>query len=164
MVVNLSEIFVSDGTLPFNFSLDLSDLDFFGVTPLKKPVEVSGNITNRAGIVTLNLSAEYCYDADCDRCATPTVRDYSLSVERTLVRELFDPDDERYIQVDNDELNLGEIARTEVILSVPGKFLCKPDCKGICDRCGANLNQRECDCNKGKIDPRLEALKNFFNE
>ena len=164
MVVNLSDLFVSDGNLPFEFSLDLSDLDFFGVYPLKTPAKVSGNVPSRAGIVTLRLKAEYLYSSPCDRCATPAEREYSLSMERTLVRELFDEDDDRFIQVEGDELDLGEIARTEVILSVPGKFLCKPDCKGICDRCGANLNEVSCDCYKEKIDPRLAALKDFFNE
>ena len=164
MVVNLSDLFVADGNLPFAFPLDLSDLDFYGVYPLQTPVKVSGNIQSRAGIVTLQLKAEYLYSSPCDRCATPAEREYSLSMERTLVRELFDLDDERFIQVEGDELDLGEIARTEVILSVPGKFLCKPDCKGICDRCGANLNETSCDCYKEKIDPRLAALKDFFNE
>lgn len=163
MVVNLSELFVSEGNMPFDFPLDLSDLDFYGVYPLTTPVKVMGNIESRAGIVTLQLKAEYLYSSPCDRCATPAQREYSLSVERTLVRELFDLDDEQYIQVEGDELDLGEIARTEVILSVPGKFLCKPDCKGICDRCGINLNQQSCDCYSDKVDPRLAALKSFFD-
>lgn len=162
MVLNLSEVLVTDAVIPFDFSLDLSDLDFYSIHPLSKPCKVSGEVSSRAGIVTLSLKVDYTYLAPCDRCAVETERDYSVSVERTLVKELFDLDDERYILIDGDELDVGELARTEVILSVPGKFLCSDGCKGICDVCGINRNHTECDCYAEQIDPRLAALKELL--
>jgi uncharacterized protein len=43
-------------------------------------------------------------------------------------------------------------------LSLPVKTLCKPDCKGLCPRCGENRNSQACHCDEGPNDPRWEAL------
>jgi uncharacterized protein len=45
-----------------------------------------------------------------------------------------------------------------VLLSLPVRTLCKPDCMGLCPRCGANRNSQPCQCDVGPSDPRWEAL------
>jgi len=45
-------------------------------------------------------------------------------------------------------IDLGEEIRQEFILSNPAKVLCSKDCKGICPKCGANLNKEKCKCKK----------------
>ncbi|MGB9809870.1 MAG: YceD family protein, partial [Caldanaerobacter sp.] len=49
-----------------------------------------------------------------------------------------------------------------VILSLPMKFLCKEDCKGLCPICGTNLNYGSCSCKREDIDPRLEVLSKLL--
>jgi len=57
-----------------------------------------------------------------------------------------------------DSLSLDDVLREQVLLSLPVRTLCKPDCKGLCPRCGANRNQKPCACDQGPTDPRWEAL------
>ena len=57
-----------------------------------------------------------------------------------------------------DSLSLEDVLREQVLLSLPVKTLCKPDCKGLCPRCGENRNIRPCSCDAGPSDPRWAAL------
>jgi uncharacterized protein len=57
-----------------------------------------------------------------------------------------------------DGLLLEDVLREQVLLSLPVRTLCKPDCKGLCPRCGANRNLQPCSCDQGPNDPRWEAL------
>jgi uncharacterized protein len=57
-----------------------------------------------------------------------------------------------------DSLLLEDVLREQVLLSLPVRTLCKPDCKGLCPRCGANRNSQACSCDVGPSDPRWQAL------
>jgi uncharacterized protein len=57
-----------------------------------------------------------------------------------------------------DSLALEDVLREQVLLSLPVRTLCKPDCKGLCPRCGENRNHQPCSCDAGPSDPRWEAL------
>jgi len=57
-----------------------------------------------------------------------------------------------------DSLLLEDVLREQVLLSLPVRTLCKPDCKGLCPRCGANRNSQPCSCDVGPSDPRWQAL------
>ena len=68
-----------------------------------------------------------------------------------------------YVETPDYKLDLDELATADILLELPSKHLCKPDCKGLCPDCGADLNETACDCGKHRIDPRLEALKDLMN-
>jgi uncharacterized protein len=57
-----------------------------------------------------------------------------------------------------DSLSLEDVLREQVLLSLPARTLCKPDCKGLCPRCGQNRNTDSCSCEQEASDPRWEAL------
>lgn len=57
-----------------------------------------------------------------------------------------------------DSLSLEDVLREQVLLSLPVRTLCKPDCKGLCPHCGANRNSLLCSCEEGTSDPRWEGL------
>jgi uncharacterized protein len=57
-----------------------------------------------------------------------------------------------------DSLSLADVLREQVLLSLPARTLCKPDCKGLCPRCGADRNSQPCTCDAGPSDLRWEAL------
>ena len=72
-----------------------------------------------------------------------------------------------YAIIEDGFLDMDEQLIEELLVEFPLRFLCKEDCRGLCQRCGKNLNDGECDCAKGEIDPRLaplakilEAMKN----
>lgn len=58
-------------------------------------------------------------------------------------------------------LELGDFFRQVIILSVPGKVLCREDCPGLCPSCGQDLSVAECGCEKESVDPRLKKLEKF---
>jgi uncharacterized protein len=58
-----------------------------------------------------------------------------------------------------DGLLLEDALREQVLLALPLKILCQPDCKGLCPQCGKNLNHELCGCEKPHLDPRMTALK-----
>ena len=60
-------------------------------------------------------------------------------------------------------MDLDELIRTDILLELPTKFLCKEDCKGLCPTCGKNLNEGACNCQTHQIDPRLEVLKQLID-
>ncbi len=62
-----------------------------------------------------------------------------------------------------DELDISDLVKEQIILNIPMKPLCDELCKGICLRCGADLNTDECTCSEKEIDPRLEVLKKLLN-
>ncbi len=145
------------------FSLDLSDVEFFGNKPFLKPIEFYVTLKNSADVVTLEIKGEADYTAPCDRCATNCNERILVDREYILVTEQENEDNENILLVEEKELNLAELCRTDVMLQIPMKHLCKPDCKGLCSQCGTNLNKDTCNCNKKQIDPRLAALKELLD-
>lgn len=146
------------------FSVDLSAVELDGEKPFVTPVEAQAEVQSAAAGVELTLSARYTTVIPCARCLTSvrTVHDERFS--HTLVREEEDelPDD--CVAVGGDLLDLDELLYTDVLLAAPQKVLCREDCKGLCLKCGRNLNDGPCGCGEGEIDPRLAALRELIDE
>jgi uncharacterized metal-binding protein YceD (DUF177 family) len=60
-------------------------------------------------------------------------------------------------------LDLAPLLRAEAIIADARGVLCRPDCKGLCPTCGANLNYGPCDC-QDEIDPRLAKLRELLKK
>ena len=56
-----------------------------------------------------------------------------------------------------DSLLLEDVLREQVLLSLPVRTLCKPDCKGLCPRCGQNRNTDSCSCDQDRKSTRLNS-------
>jgi uncharacterized protein len=165
VILDLKKLFITENyTLPIEHSVELSDVEYMGEYPLKKPVTVTGNVTNRAGLVTLSISMVYVFSAPCDRCGLPTETCHKVTLEKSLAPEIAGIDNDDIILVEDYKLDLDELVYTEVIVSLPMKHLCREDCKGICPSCGKNLNDQKCNCETKQIDPRLQALADLLKE
>ncbi len=98
---------------------------------------------------------------ECYRCLDPLIRDEGVTVE-----ELYAVGSGAHSEFKIGEdaiLDLAPLLRDEVLIIQSHGALCKPDCKGLCPVCGANLNQTTCNCQDEDIDPRLEKLKALLN-
>jgi uncharacterized protein len=107
------------------------------------------------------------FQAPCARCVEPV--DIPLAADFDLI---FRPEGadleagERSITAPETEIGyyqkgglvLEDVLREQVLLSLPVRTLCKPDCKGLCPRCGVNRNTQACSCEEGPSDPRWQAL------
>lgn len=143
--------------LDFRFSMDLSELEFAGRRPISRPVEVEGSVTNTAGLLELELTAESTLDAVCDRCGRSFLQEKRVPFRCLLAEELQNEDNDEIVLMENGEVDAGELARTAFVLEMDTKTLCSEDCRGLCPRCGADLNLGPCGCGK-ETDPRLAVL------
>ena len=166
MLLGLSKIIETpDSELPFRTELDLHDLQFGGSCPVQEPVRAEGSVRNVAGVLVLQATVSTTLHATCDRCAAEFQREVSYPVEAVLTRELEDEDaaDEWTFLLDNDSADLDEILTTAFVLNMDSKLLCRPDCKGLCCRCGKNLNDGPCGC-RPETDPRLAVLGQLLKD
>jgi DUF177 domain-containing protein len=116
----------------------------------------------------------------CGRCLVPASMDVPVEFELTLVPAdeyvdeprgekdqitgpvagSFDPGQAEEDVYKGKVIDLDPIVREQLLLAVPTYPVCKDDCKGLCPVCGANLNDRECGCDRHVPDPRWAGLKN----
>lgn len=158
MILDVRSILHTPGKrLPFQFTLDLSDMEFGGRRPVTRPVTVEGEVCNSADVLTLTLTASSTLDAVCDRCGKELLKGQETTFSCMLAEELQSEDSDDIVLLEAGTVDVGELARTAFILGMDTKTLCSEDCKGLCPRCGANLNEGPCGC-KREIDPRLAAL------
>lgn len=165
MKLDLNRIFDQPGeTMTVEHRVELSDIRFWGRRPFAEPVAVKAEVINRAGVVTLDLSADFTMNLTCDRCLAAFERRFTPHFTHIVVRELAGEDQDDYVVAPGGQLDLDELALTDLVPELPIKFLCREDCKGLCDQCGCNLNETVCGCNHKVADPRLAALDRFFDE
>ncbi len=162
MKLNLKQLFdLENEAITFDYQIDLSaferDLSF----PFQSPVTVKGSACNSAGVVTLSYTASFTMNLVCDRCLASFERSFCMDFSHVVVRASALQDDDDYVVTQDDTLCLDELVQEDIDLELPSKFLCKDDCKGLCSRCGADLNQGACTC-KPQGDPRLAALKDLL--
>jgi DUF177 domain-containing protein len=163
---------------PIEFDLQLmpGSIDFGDEAQQDGPLATSGRaevIHEHRGpreiVADIRLKGRYAgeFEVPCARCVEPVK--IPLAAEFDLIfrpigvdagaaeRAISAPETEiGYYQ--KDSLLLEDVLREQVLLSLPVRTLCKPDCKGLCPRCGANRNTQPCSCGEEHNDPRWEAL------
>ena len=58
----------------------------------------------------------------------------------------------------DDKIDLSAVVAEQILLEIPMKPVCREGCKGLCDQCGTDLNEKGCQCDRRRLDPRLEVL------
>ncbi|MBE6934241.1 MAG: DUF177 domain-containing protein [Ruminococcaceae bacterium] len=166
MLLGLSKIIDCPGaSVPFSTSIDLRDLQYGNSHPVSEPVLASGTVRNTAGVLVMTGAVHTTLHGVCDRCAQDFEKDVDIPIDVVLVTELSNEDneDEWVFPLVSDSADLEDIVRTVFVLNVGSKMLCKEDCKGLCCRCGTNLNNGPCHCQK-EPDPRFAALKQLLEK
>lgn len=152
MQIDLKNFFVgNDKEMEIDCMLDLSKEKWQGQYPFAKPVKVKGTIKKLSGMLTLDGMIEYYYSAACDRCASNCEAKMTAPTRHVLVQDLDQYDSEDAVELKNYMLDLRRVALDDILLSLPMLFLCAPDCKGLCSRCGKNLNVDSCVCENNGI-------------
>ena len=157
-------ILVPDAEKSFQCQVDLSDLEFYGRKPIVRPVLAQGSVVNHAGALVLNGTARSELDLVCDRCGKEFSREKVVALDMLLADELEQEDSEDEIfLLDVNELDLDKLVTTAFVLAMDTKNLCSEDCKGLCAKCGADLNLGPCGC-RPEVDPRLAALAQLLDK
>jgi DUF177 domain-containing protein len=166
MDINLSKIFYKDKKV-YYFEGELDEESLHNITEEFKiigPVVYKGEIYKMQGEYLINVDIKYTYSTQCDRCLKYITKKANTTLSGKLIEEDVDEltEDENLIYYENGFLDLNNYISMEIISSLPMKSLCDEECKGICQRCGKDLNDGECNCEDEDIDPRFEKLKNFL--
>jgi uncharacterized protein len=135
---------------------------------IKGLIRLSGSVVKEGSNLRLRGRVACGIHTFCSRCGKEM--EYPVNSEFELVlmpgkaeiRELekeLTPEDLDHLYYQGTEIDLAPYFQEQVALEVPMQFLCRPDCKGICPGCGANLNLEPCRCRKEESDPRLSVLR-----
>jgi uncharacterized protein len=138
------------------------------VTPLKTE-GVAELLNNTLGEVRIQGKLEVGLEMDCDRCLEPVP--YQLATDFDLFYRPAPATTQvgHEVELDDGEtqigfyegagIELGDILREHILLSIPMQMVCGEDCRGICPNCGVNRNIGECHCETKPVDDRWSALR-----
>ncbi|MBR5155701.1 MAG: DUF177 domain-containing protein [Clostridia bacterium] len=163
MILDLSPIANIDGKkLDIDVEIDFDNNDM-GICFLK-PVRVLGRMVNMGGSLELSASASTALRYTCDRCLECFEREFECSFDEVLKKEDTRLEDENpdAIYFQGNSLDIDDIVLNNIIVSLPLKSLCSEECKGLCPKCGQNLNLEQCKCDTRVSDPRFDVLDKFF--
>lgn len=166
MLLDLKPILVTPGaSLPFETHENLSDLVFGSCKPASKPVLAYGKVRNTAGALELTGELTTTLHGVCDRCASEFTRAVQIPIHAVLVseEELEQAEDEWVFGIHDGCADLTDIITTAFVLNMDSQLLCRPDCKGVCFRCGKNLNEGPCGCRK-EPDSRFAVLQQLLDK
>lgn len=164
MRINVSEISRVDGA-SINISFEEPILDLVDQQDgyiFDKPATFKGSVTNISGILKLEGLLKVFYTGNCSRCLKPVTGEAEIHISEDFIEGEPKEDMDVYTFQGN-YIELDRTLYDNIILSLPVKLLCSEDCKGICPMCGKDLNEGPCKCEHTDINPKLEVLKNFFN-
>lgn len=132
---------------------------FFSPSP-----RIKGKAVNMSGYIELAAELTVKYETVCSRCLKELEREMVLEVKYPVAESLENMDNDEYIIPENGLINLSELVRETIVLNLPLSHICKDECKGLCPKCGADLNLGDCGCVKVDKDPRWSLLEHFFDE
>ena len=170
MIIDLARLEKS----PYEFAAKIAPeaIDLAGAAiKLKSPVEISGSVTKH--IMRADVEGEIsatAVETECARCLSAIEKDLKIPFRVSFVEpenypnsaetELSAEDLDVSI-LEDQQIDLNEIVREQLLLAESESFLCREDCRGLCAECGANQNLIDCNCKEKEIDPRWAALKNL---
>jgi uncharacterized protein len=130
---------------------------------LTSKIDIDVELTKVLREVTVLGDVSFTMVVPCSRCLEPVKLEISIPIRLLLspsdkVKDDEDVDHETYV---GEEVDLDEYLMEQIAMSLPVKVVCDEECKGLCPKCGINLNDYTCDCEKEWVDPRFAALKNL---
>lgn len=166
MIINLKPLLDGEtNIIPFEDSFVLDDDGVFEDIVFTEPVHLKGEVVDMAGYMQLRLHADLLYRTHCARCLKEIERSVSLDFEKNVAvaGTINDGENDDYLIIEDSELDIAEPLREQLLLEMPYKHLCMEECKGLCSKCGADLNDGPCGCPEKEIDPRLAVLKQLLD-
>ncbi len=161
-IIDFSSLISSEKkTLPFEFEIDFP--------PFEKDIvsckgKFSGSVDDKNEEFTVSFNADVKLKVLCSRCAEEMEYFVKQSFSTPLCGKKPEKDTEEFECFKKAKVNLSELVREFLILSLPTQFLCRKSCAGLCTSCGANLNYGVCECDNKELDSRLKPLADFLKK
>ncbi len=163
MKVNIQSI--EDGVVEYDAELDNAFIDHdikkFYENSIKTHVVVDKFGRNYRVDIELKTSANYT----CDRCLTAYINPFEAQLRQLFYvgnKEIADNEDIALLPENATEIDLTPYLMEMVLLNHPIKMVCRENCKGLCPKCGANLNIEKCQCADEATDTRWEELRKLI--
>ncbi len=127
--------------------------------PAGSPISIDGRLesVHEGILVTANVQGDAV--SECSRCLDPLKLDVDVEFQELFAYSLTDEDD---LVISDESINLEQVVRDAVVLSLPFQPICSEDCEGLCVDCGAKLVDNPQHVHEAPVDPRWNALKNLM--
>lgn len=152
--------------------IDVQDKMTVEDVSLSSPVTAQLSVNKVAAEIVITGRLKTEMELQCSRCLKDFRQGLDIPVN-VVYHPVEDAAGERHALKDDEldmgfyegeELDLQELLKEQILLNTQMKPLCNEQCKGICPKCGKDLNTGQCNCSRKEIDPRLEVLKNFLEK
>jgi uncharacterized protein len=169
MIVELGSIGKTPKTIEKRFGKDEIDLTGEHVS-LDGPAAFTGEVVQEANRAHIRGRLLADVSLDCTRCLEPVEKRLDISFDSVFVDAADEAEstetevseealDESLVE--NGIIDLAEVMREQILLGLPDQAFCREDCKGLCPKCGTNLNLIDCKCSDEDINPRWAALRDI---
>jgi uncharacterized protein len=153
---------LSEGIHEYHFEPSREDLGL--ESRFADTIKVDATLDKAGTQMVFKARIQTSSKVECDRCVAPFSIDLSPSYTMYYVwneaeKGRFDPSEVQVVPTGLPIIDITEDVRQVVLLAVPLKLVCREDCKGLCPRCGKNLNDSACSCTDSEMDPRWERLR-----
>lgn len=169
MIIDLGSLGNTVKTIEVNF--EPSEIDLAGeLVTLTGKTTFSGETEriDSRGRVRGTIIADA--SLDCTRCLEPVEKHIVIPFEavfldsseedKSIEKEVGDEQLDESL-VENGRIDIAEVVREQILLAMPEQIFCREDCRGLCPKCGSNLNLIDCKCADDEVDPRWAVLKNL---
>lgn len=169
MIIELFSIKDSPHEFEFTLAPEEIELEQENVK-LVENIKTTGELTRKIAQTDVEGTIRVKAEIECTRCLQPVEKDLEIPFKVSYITpENLTEEKETELNAEDldvavyegDKIDLGELVREQIILNLPEQFFCSENCKGLCDKCGANRNLIDCKCEEKEIDPRWAALKNL---
>ena len=168
MLIDFRELLSGSGNeISYPANIDMTSLDD-GVNKYpvirKEPFVIQAYKTGNDK-VQIQCEGSVTLSIPCDRCLEPVEINIDFNVDDVIEFNKTESDEEQEEKdyIDGYNLDVDRLIFGELLVSIPGKILCREDCKGLCPVCGTNLNVAECGCDRDVLDPRMSVFKDILN-
>lgn len=153
---------------PFNYNIpgeELGDLTAFPWS--RHDVNICGEYWFDGQRINLKGNINRTADYECSRCLASFNKADTIffeeSYEDSSNKDIFG-DEDGNLFFEGDSIDITDLIRETLIINEPFQVLCQENCKGLCTKCGTNLNEKTCDCDTFVVDPRWADLKKLLKE
>ncbi len=170
MIIDLHELLQEDnGNRVYHPKLEAKEFKTGNTSYNIKDYEFKLSFHNEGkNHISCKCDGQAVLEIPCDRCLEPV--DYKIDIDYFKDLDMKKTTEEKIAELDEDFYLEGTcfdtdvLIHNEILVNLPMKVLCCENCKGICNRCGANLNMGSCKCDDAELDPRMSKILDIFNQ
>lgn len=149
---------------PFSADVEIEEMDVLGDSVSFTDIAVKGTLVGTGETVGIEAAVTATVTSRCARCLEEAKLDVAADMKVEFARQP-DPDNPDQYSFEASTVDLTEAVKDALLLEIPLRFLCSEDCKGLCPKCGINLNTGSCSCQEGddEMNP-FAALRSIIVE